>query len=161
LRKPTIHKIFSLPLRPGLTNYLTGNESLEDIIRPSGVPNLYVLAAGPMPPNPNELLSSKAFRNLINQLRQEYQHIIIDSPPIIGFADSRSIATMIDGTVLVFKHHGTTREEARLAVHLLSQSNCRILGGILTMAKKERLNYGGYHNYYKKYQSYYNQKQDN
>ncbi len=160
LRKPTIHKIFSLPLRPGLTSYLTGNGPLEDIIHATDIANLYVLCAGPMPPNPNELLSSKAFRALLSQFRQEYQHIIIDTPPIIGFADSRTIAGFTDGAVLAFKHHNTTREEGRLAVHLLSQSNCRILGGVLTMAKKNRLQFGGYQSYYKKYQNYYNQPQD-
>lgn len=155
LRKPTIHKIFSLPSRPGLTSYLTGHAPLEEVIRQSGIPNLYFMAAGPNPPNPDELLSSKAFKNLLNQFRRDFHHIIIDSPPIIGFADSRTIAANSDGAVIVFKHHATTREEGRLAVQLLSQSNCRILGGILTMAKKERLGYGGYYSYYSNYHKYY------
>ena len=122
LRKPSLHKVYSLPLQPGLTNYLTGNATLEEIIRPTGVPNLYFIPAGPTPPNPNELFNSAAFKNLINHLRQEFHHIIIDSPPIIGFADGRSIAANADGVVLMVKHHSTTREAGRLAVQLLSQN---------------------------------------
>ena len=100
-------------------------------------------------------LSPAAFKNLINHLRQEFHHIIIDSPPVIGFADSRSIAANADGVVLVVKHHSTTREAGRLAVQLLSQNHCRILGGILTMARKDRLGYGGYYGYYQYYHKYY------
>jgi polysaccharide biosynthesis transport protein len=156
LRKPSLHRTYSVTLQPGLTNYLTGNARLEEIIRPTGVPNLYFVPAGPTPPNPNELFNSMAFKNLLNHLRQEFQHIIIDSPPIIGFADGRSIAANIDGVLFIVKHHSTTREAGRLAVQLLSQSHCRILGGILTMARKDRLGYGGYHKYYQYYNKYYN-----
>ena len=155
LRKPAIHKTFSLPLQPGLTNYLTGNVTLEEIVNPTGVPNLYLLSAGPTPPNPNELFGSATFNNLINQLRQEFHHIIIDTPPLVGFADSRSIAANADGVVLIVKHHFTTREAGRLAIQLLSQSNCRILGGVLTMAKKDRLGYDGYYDYYQYYHKSY------
>lgn len=155
LRKPSAHKIFGQPPSPGLTNYLTGNAALEEIIHPTGVPNLYFVPAGPTPPNPNELFASSAFKNLINHLRQEFQHIIIDSPPVIGFADGRSIAANADGVLVLVKHHSTTREAGRLAVQLLSQNPCRILGGILTMARKDRLGYGGYYGYYQYYHKYY------
>jgi capsular exopolysaccharide synthesis family protein len=128
---------------------------LEEIVNPTGVPNLYLLSAGPTPPNPNELFASATFNNLINQLRQEFHHIIIDTPPLVGFADSRSIAANADGVVLIVKHHFTTREAGRLAIQLLSQSNCRILGGVLTMAKKDRLGYDGYYDYYQYYHKSY------
>ena len=89
LRKPSLHKVYSLPLQPGLTNYLTGNADLESIIRPTDVPNLFFIPAGPTPPSPHELLNSTAFQSLLDRLRQDFQHIIIDSPPVIGFADGR------------------------------------------------------------------------
>jgi len=160
LRKPTINKLFKQPLQPGLTNYLTGNATLEEIIRPSSVPNLYFIPAGPNPPNPNELFSSAAFKRLLERLRQDFDHLIIDSPPLIGFADARSIAVNVDGVLLVFRHHSTTKEAGRLAMHLLSQNNCRILGGVLTMAMKDRLGYGGYGGYYQYYQKYYSRYRD-
>jgi succinoglycan biosynthesis transport protein ExoP len=155
LRKARIHQIFRQPLQPGLTNYLTGTATLEEIIYSTSVPNLYFIPAGPTPPNPNELFNSGAFINLMNHLRGEFQHVIVDSPPIIGFADGRTISTVADGAVLVIKHHFTTREAGQLTVQLLSQNNSRILGGILTMAKKDRLGYDGYYSYFKNYQKYY------
>lgn len=160
LRKPTIHKVFSMPLQPGLTNYLTGTATLEEIIHPTDIPNLYIVPAGPTPPNPNELFNSKAFKNVIEEFRKEFQNIIMDSPPTIGFADSRSIASLVDGLVLVFKHHSTNREAGRLTIQMLSQSNCRILGGILTMAKKDHLGYSGYYGYYQNYHKYYKRYHD-
>ncbi len=155
LRKPRLHKIWKQANDCGLSNYLTGGAVIEDIIRPTEVPHLYFIPAGPTPPNPNELLASSAFRRLIDLLRQDFDNIIIDSPPIIGFADARSLSAAADGTVLLFKHHSTTREAARLAVQLLSQNNLRILGGILTMARKDRMPYGGYYGYYHYYNKYY------
>lgn len=160
LRKPSLHKVYSLPLQPGLTNYLTGNADLESIIRPTDVPNLFFLAAGPTPPSPHELLSSTAFQNLLDRLRQDFQHIIVDSPPVIGFADGRIIAAQTDGVVILVRHHSTTRDAGRLAVQLLAQNNSRILGGILTMAQKERLGYNAYYSYYHYYDKYYRQYHD-
>ncbi|RJR46507.1 MAG: polysaccharide biosynthesis tyrosine autokinase [Deltaproteobacteria bacterium] len=155
LRKARVHQVFRQPVQPGLTNYLTGASALEDVLRTTSVPNLYFLPAGPTPPNPNELFSSSAFTNLINHLRGEFDHIILDSPPIIGFADGRTISTIADGVLLVIRHHFTTREAGQLAMQLLSQNNARILGGILTMTKKERMGYGGYYGYFKNYHKYY------
>ncbi len=160
LRKPSLHKVYSLPLQPGLTNYLTGNADLESIIRPTDVPNLFFIAAGPTPPSPHELLSSTAFQNLLDRLRQDFHHIIVDSPPVIGFADGRIIAAHTDGVVMLVRHHSTTRDAGRLAVQLLSQNNSRILGGILTMAQKDRLGYNAYYSYYHYYNKYYKQYHD-
>lgn len=161
LRKARIHKIFQVASQPGLTNYITGSATFEEIIHSTMIPNLYFIPAGPTPPNPNELFNSAVFENLINQLRGEFDHIIIDSPPIIGFADGRTISTVADGVILVIKHHFTTLEAGRLAIQLLSQNNTRILGGVLTMINKNLLGYGAYYGYYKNYNKYYNAITDN
>jgi capsular exopolysaccharide synthesis family protein len=160
LRKPRLHRVFNLANRRGVTNYLTGNCSIDEIVKPTDVPNLYFLPAGPTPPNPNDLLASEAFIRMLEILRKEYQHVVIDSPPVIGFADARTLSVRSDGVVLVFKHHSTTREAARLAVQMLSQSNSQILGGILTMVKKNRMGYGAYYGYYKYYHKYYKSYND-
>jgi capsular exopolysaccharide synthesis family protein len=157
VRKPTLHKAFHQPLRPGLSNYLTGNATLEEIIRPTDVPNLYFIPAGPTPPNPNDLFNSTSFKNLITRLRQDFDHLIIDSAPVIGFADGLTISTMADGVLFVVKHHSTSREAGHLAIQLLSQTNARILGGILNMARKDRMGYGGYYGYYQYYHKHYKQ----
>ncbi len=155
VRKPRLHKVFKLSNQCGLTNYLTGGARLEEIVSNTEVPNLSIITAGPTPPNPNGLFVSAAFRNMVESFRNEYDHIVIDSPPIIGFADARSLSVNADGTVLVFRHHNTTRDAARLSVQLLAQNNARIIGGILTMARKDRMGYGGYYGYYHYYNKYY------
>jgi capsular exopolysaccharide synthesis family protein len=160
MRKPRLHTVFKESNRRGLTNYLTGNAALEEIIRPTEVPNLYFMPAGPTPPNPNDLIASEGFSKMIDGLRQEFRHIIIDSPPVIGFADARMLSVRSDGVVLAFRHNSTTREAARLAVQMLVHSNSQILGGILTMVKKDRLGHGAYSDYYNHYQKYYKSYND-
>ncbi len=160
LRKPRLHKVFKVSNKRGLTNYLTGSATLEEITYATEVPNLYLMPAGPTPPNPGDLISSEAFRKMIEVLRQDYRHIVIDSPPMIGFADARVLSAVSDGVVLVFKHNSTTREAAKLALQMLAQNNSRILGSILAMVKKDQMGYGGYYSYYKYYNKYYEDYND-
>ncbi len=160
LRKPRLHRVFNVPNRMGLTNFLTGGAPLEKIVHSTHIPGLDFISAGPTPPSPGELIASDAFRNLIATLREEYQQIVIDSPPVIGFADARFLAALSDGAVLVFKHLSTTREAARLAVQMLLQNNSQILGSVLTMANINKLGYGAYYNHYKYYSKSYEAYRD-
>ena len=156
LRKPKVHQSLGESNGKGLTNYLTGNATLAEVVRPSStVPNLYFISAGPTPPNPNDLLNSSSFGKLLQELRQDFDHIILDSPPVVGFADARLLGSKGDGVVLVFRHHSTTREAARLAVQLMAQNNCRILGAVLSMARKDLMGYGAYYQYYHYYHKQY------
>lgn len=155
MRRPVIHKVFKINQQPGLSNFLVGDASLEDAIRSSIVPNLSILPAGTIPPSPVQLLNSQAFKDLVKILRRDYQNIIFDTPPIIGFADGRTIASLIDGVCLVFKHHSTTREAGHLARQLLSQVNAFLLGGVFNMVQKDKIGYGGYYGYYKYYSKTY------
>lgn len=157
MRRPVNHKVFGLALQPGLSNFITGNVSLEEIIQPTLVPGLFLVAAGTVPPNPVQLLSSQIFQELIQQLRQEFQHLIIDTPPIIGFPDGRIISSQTDGVLLVFKHHVTSRESGRLAAHLLEQVNANVFGVVLNMAQAGKFRYGGYYGYHDYYNKYYNE----
>lgn len=158
LRKPSLHSILQEPMQPGLSNFLTGTASLAEIIRPTEIPNLFFISAGTTPPNPIELLSSDAFGNLLKKLRQDFRHLVLDTPPILGFTDGRAISALVDGAILIFKHNYTRRENGLLAMQLLAQVNAPILGGILNMARKDRLGYGeryGYYYYAKYYNEYY------
>ena len=123
LRKPRIHQIFQLDLQPGLSNYLTGSATLEEILRPTAIPNLTIITAGAQPPNPANLLNSEVFKELLTQLRQQFHHIIIDTPPVLGFADARFISVLVDGVLLVTKHNVTHKSAGRLAHQLLSQAS--------------------------------------
>lgn len=155
LRKPTLSRAFQLPQQPGLSNFLSGGASLAEIIYPTEIPNLSLIPAGSIPPNPIPLLASQTFADLLKDLSGDFQNIIIDTPPVVGFADARMISPMVDGVLMVFKHHTTTREAGRLAVQLLTKANARILGGVLNMTQHGKLGYGGYYSYYRYYSKYY------
>jgi polysaccharide biosynthesis transport protein len=156
LRKPRIHKIFDLKAQPGLTNYLTGSATREEVLRPTAIPNLTVIAAGPQSPSPNNLLSSEMFKELLAQLRQEFSHIVIDTPPILGFSDARLISVLVDGALLVTRFNSTHKSAARLAVQLLGQINAPLMGGVVNCVDSSGGKYGAYHYYnYKLYSKYY------
>jgi capsular exopolysaccharide synthesis family protein len=155
LRKPRQHQIFQLDSQPGLSNYLTGGATLEEILRPTSIPMLTVIAGGTRPPSPGNLLNSEVFRDLLQQLRQRFNHIIIDTPPLLGFADGRLISVLTDGVLLVTKHHSTHKSAGRLAYQLLSQIHAPIMGSLLNFVDSHGQAYGGYYYHYKYYSKYY------
>ncbi|MCX5892038.1 MAG: polysaccharide biosynthesis tyrosine autokinase, partial [Deltaproteobacteria bacterium] len=157
LRKPRIHGIFKRHLQPGLSNYLTKNVRVEDIIQSTDVPNLSIIPAGTIPPNPVELLNSERFRDLLEELKTQFHHVIIDTPPILGFSEARIIASLVGGVVLVAKHESTPREAARMSARLLNQVGAQVLGTVLNQVKLRRRGYGKdyYYYYHDKYKSYY------
>ncbi|MDI6852066.1 MAG: polysaccharide biosynthesis tyrosine autokinase [Deltaproteobacteria bacterium] len=155
LRRPHINQMFEVLLEPGLSNYLTGSTQITEIIKETPVQNLYIIPAGPKPPHPIQLLSSPAFRSLLEELKQDFAHIVIDTPPIIGFADARVVAHMVDGVLLVIRHNQTSRDAGKLAIQLLNQAYGNILGVVLNMAQKDKMGYRGYYSYYKYYHKYY------
>jgi capsular exopolysaccharide synthesis family protein len=158
LRKPSLHSVFEKSSQPGLSNFLTGNTSKEEIIAPTDIPNLTIIPAGTIPPNPTDLLASSRLQEFLEELRGRFQHLVIDTPPLLGFADARIISPLVDGVMLVIKHHSTPRETGRLARHLLLQMNTRVIGAVLNQVSTDRLGYGSY--YYKYYTKQYN-KYDN
>ncbi|MDI6854549.1 MAG: polysaccharide biosynthesis tyrosine autokinase [Deltaproteobacteria bacterium] len=131
LRKPRLHRVFEMPPQPGMSTFLTGNNEWEEIIRPTKAPNLWFVPAGPVPPNPFELLNSEAFKALMDELRREFQHVIVDTPPALGFADARVISKLMDGVLLIMKQNSTPREAGRLTCQLFSQIQAPLLGIIL------------------------------
>jgi polysaccharide biosynthesis transport protein len=159
LRRPRIHKIFQLDPTPGLSNYLSGNATLEEILRTASVSNLSVITAGTCPPSPGNLLNSKEFKDLLVQLRQRYDHIIIDTPPILGFSEGLSISVLTDGVLLVTRQNSTHKSAGRLAYQLLSQVHAPLMGALLNCVDAHGQAYGGYyyHNY-KYYSKYYDDK---
>ncbi len=153
LRRPRLHEVFHLKNHPGLTSHLTGTATLEAILKPTEVDNLFLIPAGPIPPNPAELLNSQAYKNLLQNLRREFHHIIIDTPPTLGFADARVAAFQADGVLLVAKHQSTSREAGRLARQYFTQVNARMLGMVLNQLDTRDLRRHPIYNqkYYNKY----------
>jgi capsular exopolysaccharide synthesis family protein len=160
LRKPRIHQIFQIERQPGLSNYLSGGATLEEILRPSSVPNLSVITSGTRPPSPSNLLNSKEFKDLLAELRQRFDHIIIDTVPILGFSDGLIISVLTDGVLMVTRHNSTHKSAGRMAHQLLSQVHAPLMGAVLNFVDAHGQAYGSYyyHYHYKYYSKYYGDK---
>lgn len=133
----------------GLTHYLATQETLTDVICVTDVNNLHIIFAGPVPPNPAELLGGKAFKEMVSAVRKVYDYILIDTPPLGSVIDSAIVAEEADGAVLVIESGVISYRFAQEVKSQLSMSNCPILGAVLN--KVERNKQGRYGKYYGKY----------
>jgi len=147
-RRPTVDKTFQVPISPGMTNYLQGTASLGDILMRVGDSNLYVITAGDPVPNPLELLNLRECSTLIAGLRNHFDWVILDSPPLLFAADGNLLSTMADGTVLVVRIGTTTYDSVSRAVQSLCENN--VLGIVVNGARRGELysKYTYYHDYY-------------
>jgi exopolysaccharide transport family protein len=152
MRHPRIHKIFNHENGAGLSNFLSGHAPLDSIIKQTEVPNLYYIPSGPIPPNPSELISSNLFKEMINVLGNRFDHVVLDSPPALGFADSIILSTSVDGVILVVLGGKTPRETLQRAKEVLHQVNAKILGVVINRVDIRRSDYGYY---YYRYHYYY------
>ena len=147
-RRPTVDKTFQIDCAPGITDYLQGTATLQDILRKVEGGNLYVLTAGSPVPNPLELLNLKECKALIDALREHFDWVIIDSPPLLFAADGNLLATMCDGTILVVRIGSTTVDSVTRALQSLCENN--VLGIVVNGARRGELysKYTYYHDYY-------------
>lgn len=152
LRRPRLHAQFELPNTKGLTTWLSGEKNLDVLIQKCDkAPNLKVLTSGPVPPNPAELLGSEEMRKLLNILSEQYNHIIIDSPPAISFTDASILSTMVDGVILVVHGGRSSRAVVRRAKQQLLDVGAHVFGVVLNNVKVDaRDDY-----YYSRYYSHY------
>jgi capsular exopolysaccharide synthesis family protein len=154
LRKGSVSPILGMGDQKGLSSYLTGAHPLEEVVRQVEIcPSLSVIPAGPRPPNPAELLSSNAMGKLVTELRQRFDHIIIDSPPVLLVTDSTILSNLVDGVVLVAESGGTTRHALARAHRIIESAGGRILG--TTLNKVDLRRNGEYGQYYRRYSYYY------
>ena len=152
MRRPSVHKALGMGPRTGLSNVLTGSAQLHQaIVRSTLIPTLYVLAAGTPPPNPAELLASSNMRDVLNELREQYDHIVIDTPPTLSVTDAVVMSTNADSVVLVIRSGQTTRQALRRARDLLVRVNARIAGVLLNAADLKSADYYYYYEYRGKY----------
>src|SRR6266576_2247561 len=144
LRFPSLHKLFGTSGSLGLVSYLTGQQDWRAVVRPSGSRGLDLLVCGPVPPNPSELLSSQSMGALIRSASVEYSFIILDSSPMLALADSRILAPLVNGVLLVVKSGTTPREQLMHA-----QSGIRSVGGnmIGVVLNNVDIRTNGYYNY--------------
>jgi capsular exopolysaccharide synthesis family protein len=145
LRKPTVHYTFRYENHVGLSNVLTRQASLDEAVKTTDQDNLWVLTSGPIPPNPSEVLGSKGMQALLELAKNEYDVIIMDSPPILAVTDAHVLSNLADGVVLVVSSGKTEIESAKKAKELLSSAKAKILGVVLNNKKQQDSHYYYYY----------------
>ncbi len=152
LRRPSIHKTLGMGPRAGLSNVLTGGTTVQQAtVRSALLPNLFILPAGTPPPNPAELLASAQMVDLLAELREQYDHIVIDTPPTLSVTDAVVLSTRADAVVLVIRSGQTTKPALRRSRDILAQVNARISGVLLNAVDLNSPDYYYYYEYQGKY----------
>ena len=156
LRRPSIHKTLGMGPRSGLSNVLTGSATLQQAItRSPTLPNLDVLPAGTPPPNPAELLASANMRDVLQELRGQYDHIVVDTPPTLSVTDAVVLSPRADAIVLVIRSGQTTKQALRRSRDILMQVNAKVSGVLLNAVDLSSPDYYYYYEYQGKYARYY------
>ena len=132
LRYPTQHKLFGLANRQGLSGALVQDQNYRDYLKETTVPGLMILTAGPIPPNPAELVGSQQMKRLIEEAREQFHMVLIDSPAIIAVTDAAILAQKVDGVILVLASGKVNKDDAQTAKVQLDNVGAKILGSILT-----------------------------
>jgi len=156
-RKPGIAAAMGMSNEKGLSNILRGEQSVDEVLlQANTLPNLWVLPAGPIPGNPTDLLSSPDMARLVEELRQRFEHIVLDSPPILLMTDATVLSILSDGVVLVVEG-GVTPLGAVLRAHrIIENAGGKILGVVLNKVDVRRgTYYGSYYGYGRGYYNYY------
>jgi len=155
MRKPRQHELMNVTQDPGLSSLLVGKAKANDAVRKSATNNLWVLPAGPHPPNPAELLGSSRFKDLLKTFSQHFDWVVLDSPPVMAVTDASLIGHLTTGVVFVIGSEQVNRHTARTAVEQLLSSKATILGSVLNRVNVKKNPYY-YANYYKQdYVGYY------
>ena len=152
LRRPRVHSVFSMQNDKGLSNYLTGNLH-ENIIHKVAGEEIFAITAGAIPPNPSDLVGSKKLKLLVEKISENFDFILIDSPPIQSVTDSLALTQLVDGTVVVVRVGETTYEMVESGLKKLKDVQCHFLGFVLNGMSKNHSaagNYYGYTAYYAK-----------
>jgi tyrosine-protein kinase Etk/Wzc len=146
-RRPIVHSLFSVKREPGLTSVLLEQKQIEEVIHKTEVENLYVIPCGVIPPNPSELLGSNRMKEIIGRLKEMFDLVLFDSPPIIAVTDAAVLGSEVDGVVLVVQEGKTRRQDVQKAQDLLENVKARIIGVVLNIIDIQR-KYGYYYYYY-------------
>jgi capsular exopolysaccharide synthesis family protein len=150
LRRPQVAQYLGLERAVGLTNVAAGQVSIDDVLQPWGTGGLTVLASGSIPPNPSELLGSHSMRDIISSLRERFEMIIIDTPPLLPVTDGAVVSAFADGVVVVVRYGKTSRSQLSQSIRALESVDAHVLGAVLNMrptkesAKRRYYEYGYY-----------------
>ena len=159
LRRPSVHKTLGMGPRSGLSNVLTGSATVQQTITTSPIlANLFIMPAGTPPPNPAELLASANMKDLVAELRQQFDHIVIDTPPTLSVTDAVVLSPRADATILVIRSGQTTKQALRRARDILMQVNAHVAGVLLNAVDLTSPDYYYYYEYQGKYSHYYQEE---
>lgn len=131
LRKPSLHHYFNISSRFGLSNILSTGQGIDDAILRTEIPTLFFLPSGMVPPNSTELLNSKRMETLLEELCEQFDVVLIDTPPALAIVDSRIVANLCDGVVVVVDSRKSKRNIVKQVIDGLKQSHAKILGVVL------------------------------
>lgn len=146
LRRPRVAGVLGLESKIGLTTVLVGRTQLEDSIQRHEGSGIYFLACGPTPPNPSEILQSRATHDLLRRLRDQFDAVIIDAPPLLPVADAAILATAADGAIIVARHGKTKKDQLKASAQRLDQVGAKLFGVVVNMIPKRFAN--SYYYYY-------------
>ncbi|MEX3618255.1 CpsD/CapB family tyrosine-protein kinase [Paenibacillus glucanolyticus] len=131
LRKPSLHRVFSLPNHQGLSTLLTGLTNIQDSIQETVISPLSLLTSGPVPSNPSDLIDSSVMKELLNDLKEQYDVILIDTPSVLTVTDSVIVSALCDGVVMVVASGKVRKDHLKKAKEQLDHVNAQILGVVL------------------------------
>lgn len=160
LRKPRIHRSFGLRSSPGVTSLLVGDQKLEEVVQETQVPGLFLLSSGPIPPNPSELLLTRQFADLVTSCREQFDLVLLDSPPLSAVTDAAIIASQVDGTIVVVDAQKTSRDALGSSLRQLRDVQAHLVGGVLNDVDLSSQRYGqGSYYYYRRGEGYYAERE--
>lgn len=142
MRSPSVHHLGGVGHERGLSNFLTGNDDIAQLTFEMKDLGFTAMSAGPIPPNAAELLTGTRLSTLIASLLERYDHVVIDSPPVMGLADAPLIASRVEGVVFAVESHGIRSSLVKTALARLAAANAHILGAVLTKFETRKAHYG-------------------
>ena len=149
MRNPTVHKNFNLSNKVGLSSCISMGTALSDAVQKTSIEGLYALTGGVIPPNPSELLGSEQMKNVLQRAKEQYDYVLIDTPPVMPVTDALIVSRFVDGMILVIASAEVKVEMARDVKNQLVNAGANILGVVLNKVRSEHHGYGyGYYYYY-------------
>lgn len=149
MRNPTVHKNFNLSNKVGLSSCISMGTALSDAVQKTSIEGLYALTGGVIPPNPSELLGSEQMKNVLQRAKEQYDYVLIDTPPVMPVTDALIVGRFVDGMILVIASAEVKVEMARDVKNQLVNAGANILGVVLNKVRSEHHGYGyGYYYYY-------------
>ena len=148
LRNPSLHHLTGLPNHTGLSNVIVGEADAKDAVQATSVNGLFVLTSGPVPPNPAELLGGPGMAELIERVRDRFDYVIIDGPPVLGLADALVLANRVDATLITVSAGETRMGHLEAVLKRLRHAHAHVIGGLLCKVRDGHGDHSYYHAYY-------------